>query len=300
MAIKILGLDSFADRPIAGRVGIFGSVATFKTSSIVQTWPRKFGDRDKMVIFSFPGEKGWETIPRNEPDLVPIIWEVDDPDRISPHQVVKEVEATITKVLAGEYGKVTTFAGDGAHKLYPWYFRRALADKLANPPKSWDGDEDKLFGPSYGQAHLDYGHLMTKILSSNVPYAVMTFWESMEPDNPKDRSRDATRHAFPDLPGMMARNAAGEFSAMLFAEVTLPDMRGRSRGTWLTRPEGRVWGAHIKVPPEVGQRIPVRIPQDFCVLQQYMMGQHEEAAEYVKTHYPPMQLHSPIGNAAKK
>ena len=279
--------DSYSDRPVASRVALFGPPATFKTTAIVKTWPRQHGDRDKLAILSYPGEKGWETIPRDDPDLLPFVWEIEDPEKISPHQIVKEVESTTARILAGEFGKVATFAGDGAHKLYQWYLMRAHQDRIANPPRDWDGDEDKLLGPAYGQAHKDYGLYMTRLLSAKVPYVVVTFWQSMEKDDPDDLRRRAPKHIFPDLPGQMAKNIVGEFSAVMFCEATPPDMRGRSRGFWLTRPEGRVWGACIKVPPEIGQNIPVRIPQHFDVLQKYMAGEHEAADKLAREIQPP-------------
>lgn len=293
MPIVRLSSNVDLDRPIASRVALFGPPATFKTTAIVQSWPRKFGDRDKLVIFSLPGEKGWETIPRNESDIIPLIWEIEDPAKARPHQVIKEVEEAAAKVAAGEYGKAATLALDGAHKLYPWYFQRAFLDRVANPPPNWDGDEEKLVGPSYGIAHREYGLFMSKILASTIPYIVVTFWESMEKDDPQNKSRDAKRFAYPDLPGQMARNAVGEFSACLFCEATAANIKGEARGYWLTRPEGRVKGACIKVPHEIGRKIPTRIPQHFEVLQRYMVGDDKGAAELARKVQPPPVMVNP-------
>jgi len=287
MPFKRLEVDS--TKPVASRVALFGPPASFKTTAIVTTWPRVYEDRDTMVVLSLPGEKGWETIPRNEPTLVSLVWEVEDIAKVSPHAVVKEVESTIAQAVSGTYGKITTLALDGAHKLYPWYLQRALLDKVANAPQGWDGDEEKLVGPAYGQAHKDYGLLLTKVLASTVPYIVVTFWQSLEKDDADDLRRRAPKHIFPDLPGQMAKNVVGEFSATLFCETTPADMQGRSRGTWLTRPEGRVWGACIKVPPEIGKKIPVRIPQHFGVLQAYMAGKDQDAGALIQTLFPRVQ-----------
>ena len=268
-----------SDRPVASRVAIYGPTGKFKTTSIIKTWPRTYKDHEKIAILSYPGEKGWGTIPRDDPEIVASVWEIDDIEKVNPHAVIKEVEKFTADAAASN---VATFAGDGAHKLYPWYFRRALLDKIANAPKGWDGDEDKLFGPTYGQAHNDYGLYMTKLLSSTIPYVVVTFWDSLERLDPENTSRSAPKGQYPDLPGVMARNVGGEFSATLYAEATEPDMRGRSRGFWVTRPEGRIRAACIKVPPGIGEKIPVRIPQHFDVLQMYMSGNSVGATELAK------------------
>lgn len=283
MPYTVLGPHTNSDRPVASRVGLFGPVGTFKTTSIVETWPRKAHGGEKLVILSCPGEKGWETIPRNDPDLVPLIWEIEDMEKVSPHQVIKDVESAIAQAVSGAFGPVTTFALDGAHKLYPWYFERAFKDKLDNPPKNWDGDEEKMVGPAYGQSHRDFGKILAKLSAARIPYLVCTFWDSEERDDPKDKRRDAPTHIFPDLPGKMAKNVVGEFGAMLYCETTLPDLQGRSSGAWLTRREGRVWGASIKVPPVVAKQIPVRFPQHFEVLQRYMSGDAVGAADLTKT-----------------
>ena len=299
MPYTVLGPSTSSDRPVASRVGLFGPVGTLKTTSIVETWPRKGHGGETLVILSCPGEKGWETIPRGEKDLIPLIWEVEDLDKVSPHKVIKEVESAIAQAVSGAYGPITTFALDGCHKLYPWYFERALADKIASPPKDWDGDEDKLAGPAYGQAHKDFGLMLAKLSAAKVPHLVCTFWDSEERDDPKDRRRTAPTHLFPDLPGKMAKNVVGEFGAMLYCETTLPDPRGRSRGAWLTRREGRVWGASVKVPPAIGQTIPVRIPQHFEVLQRYMNGDAVGAAEFAKRVQPVPSVLVPLRQGGK-
>lgn len=276
MPFKQLGKDS--DRPVASRVALVGPPNSLKTTAIVKTWPRQYQDRDTLVILSYPGEKGWETIPRDEPNLISLVWEVEDSTKpLTPTVVVREVESVTAQVLSGAYGKVATFAGDGAHKLYQWYFQQALAEKIANAPRDWDGNEETFVGPAYGQAHKDYGLYLTKILSSSVPYAVMTFWQGLDREDPLNLSKKAPRAYFPDLPGMMARNAVGEFSATLFSEVSKPEMSGLVRGSWITRIEGIHQGIGIKVNPDIAQKIPVRIPQHFGVLQRYMAGDAEGA-----------------------
>ena len=45
--------------------------------------------------------------------------------------------------------------------------------------------------------------------------------------------------------------------------------------TWQLRPAGAVWGAAVKAPKEVVERLPVTIPQDFTVLEQALQGAWE-------------------------
>ena len=252
-----------------------------KTSSIIKPvaqggWPRT--EEAKLAILSYPGEKGYDTIPRDDPTVLPFIFEFADIEKLSPFEVVHKVESATAAVLSGKYGTIMTFAGDGGHKLYEWYFQRAFLDKLNNPPKGWDGNEEKMVGPAYGQAHKDYGLYMTKLLTSSVPYAVVTFWNGLDKIDPLNPDKNAPRAYFADLPGLMGRRVGGEFSAALFAETLPADQQGFMIGRWVTKIEGHLQGIGIKVDPRIAQNIPRRIPQHFGILQAHMSGDHVRAA----------------------
>lgn len=271
MAFKRLSGDRL---PPARRVLISGAPNTLKTTSLL-TWPKP------LHIVSYPGEKGYETIPVNVEGVHPYVWEIDDITKVSPAAVVREVETLTMEILSGKHGEVKTFAGDGLHKLYGWYYQMVFDDLLtqASQRKTWDGNEEGLRGPAYGLTHAGadggtFGRYVTKTLATATPYIVMTLWEGATKDNPEDTSRNAPKHIFPDLPGMAAKRIVGEFGAVVYSTVTTPvaDPQGQLVGSWQLRPESRVWGVGAKVPPEIGRTLPVRCPQDFQVLEDLLTG----------------------------
>lgn len=91
------------------RALLVGPPNSWKTSSLA-TWPRP------MVIVSYPGEKGTGAIPQGD-GIKAFVWRVDEVTQGSV-QAVAEIEALTTNILAGKYGQIQTFAGDGIHKLY--------------------------------------------------------------------------------------------------------------------------------------------------------------------------------------
>ncbi|MEK6879083.1 MAG: hypothetical protein AABY22_05715, partial [Nanoarchaeota archaeon] len=60
------------DSTVARRVLIVGAPGSMKTTSLL-TWPKP------LHILSYPGEKGWETIPTNLEGVKAYVWDVDDP-----------------------------------------------------------------------------------------------------------------------------------------------------------------------------------------------------------------------------
>lgn len=270
MAFKRLSGD---DRlPPARRVLISGAPNTLKTTAML-SWPKP------IHIVSYPGEKGYETIPTGVDGIHSYVWQIDDITQVSPAAVVREVETLTMEILSGKYGEVKTFAGDGLHKLYGWYYQAMFNDLLstASARKDWDGDEEKIRGPAYGMTHGgadggSFGRYVTKTLQTLTPYVVMSLWEGATKDDPDDRRRTAPKHIFPDLPGMAAKRIVGEFGACLYSTVTLPDPQGRISGQWQLRPEGQVWGAGVKVSKEIAMKLPAKIPQDFLVLEELLSG----------------------------
>jgi hypothetical protein len=258
------------NRQPGSRVAIFGAPNTLKTTAML-TWPKP------LVILLYPGEKGWDTIPRDRDDIIPLIWEID-PEKASWSQLCSEVEKTTWRAIAGEFtgGKQPqTLALDGLHKLYHCYLKREFTDLVlaAQSNARSNQDPEAYRGPSYGRAHDVFGHYVTKTLQSSVPWIVASLWEGRIKDNPDDTTRTAKRHIFPDLPGEMGKNIVGEFaSGILYSEVGLPDPLGRVKGTWLTKKSGDIWGVGLKCPAEIAERIPARIPQTWEALTKALSG----------------------------
>lgn len=273
MPFKTLALDSRL--PPASRVLISGPPNSFKTTSIVETWPRP------NHLVSYPGEKGYETIPVGEEGLFPYIWQVEDVSKVNAASVLREVEQATADIISGKYGDVTTFAGEGLHKLYGWHYTAALDDLLAGDSKGVG--EEALRGPAYGRAHASFMAYITKVLQSTVPYVVMTLWEGTTKDDPENRSKNAPSHIFPDLPGQLAKRIVGEFGVVLYSQVSLPGLDGRVKGQWQLRPEGKVWGVGVKAAPEIAKNLPGKMIQDFRLLKMLLAGASQaEAVEWYK------------------
>jgi hypothetical protein len=235
------------------RVLISGPPNTLKTTATM-TWP---AHRQHV---SYPGEKGFETIPRNDPSVTPWVWETED--KLTPHSVVQQIETLTTEILAGKHGECQTFVGDGIHKLYGWYFERAWMDL---------GQTEETVGRAYGAAHKAFSAYLNRVLQNPVPYVVMTVWEGRTKDDPDNKSKQAPTHIFPDLPGEMAKRIVGEFSVVLYAECDPPDPQSRIKARWQVRPAGKVWGVGAKLPPDMAAKLPSRIePPDFKVLAPYL------------------------------
>ena len=241
------------------RVLISGPPNSRKTTSL-HTWPRP------NHIMSYPGEKGHDSIDLTMEGIHAYIWEFDEVTKVSPAAVVTEIENTTWKILGGkQYGPITTFSGDGLHKLYGWYYLRARNElEGANIP------DDTKDARAYGMAHDDFTLYLTKVNQSKVPYVVFTVWDGKEPDSPELKSKSPT-HIFPDLPGKMAKRIMGEFSVVLYANVGLPKGPGQSApAMWQLQPAGSVWGAGVKIPARLAMGLPQTVPQDWATLEKLL------------------------------
>lgn len=246
------------------RVLVSGPPNSRKTTSLM-TWPHS-EQEGFLHIVNYPGEKGYDTLDLDDPWLKPYIWQVDDPTKTPPHTVVKEVEESTWQILAGKHGKVATFAGEGLHKLYGWYYHRALVNLTQG-----GADEEKVGGRAFGQAHEDFLGYLTKVCASNAPYIVFTVWVGREKDDPTNLDRKAPSHIWPDLPGQLAQRILGEFSVTLYAQVgQKPAPDKPAPAWWQIRPGGQVWGAAVKAPPRVAVKLPERVAQSFTALRKVL------------------------------
>lgn len=245
---------------VGRRVLVSGPPNSRKTSSLM-TWPRP------IHILSFPGEKGHSSIPLDEPGVSAYVWEDEDVTKYSPTAVVNEVESATWKILAGKSGEIVSFAGDGLHKLYGWYYGKARADLQA----SSNLPDDVIDARAYGLAHDNFTLYLTKVAHSTVPFVVFTVWEGKELDD--SDAKKGPSHIYPDLPGKMAKRIMGEFSVVVYSEVGLPPAPDKpAPATWQLLPSGKVWGAGVKIPAKLAQKLPAKIAQDFPTLQKVLQG----------------------------
>ena len=254
------------------RVMLWGRPNTFKTTAIVQTWPRP------AHFISLPGEKGYETIPDVD-GITSHVWQVEDLALVSPVAVLREMEEITAQVLGRKHGPVTTLAVEGLHKVYDYAYDAALNDLLAGDKK--DQGAEAFRGPAYGIAHKTVMRYLNKVAAANVEYLVMTCWEGDKKDDPKSRQKDAPTHKAPQLPGQLADAITGEFGVSIRSTIR---RKGPQEivGQWQLLPDGQVQGCAVKVPLAIAKGLPRTMPQDFRLLQLLLQGvpQAEAAQRY--------------------
>jgi hypothetical protein len=254
MPFVVLNADSW--KKGLSRALIVGPPNSRKTTSLL-TWPGPQG------IVSYPGEKGYASIPVGRDGLTAYVWEDDVVTKTSPTALVKEIETCTFDLLARKTEPLTTFCGDGLHKLYGAYINEASNGAYA----AGDDFEAKL----YSRAHESFLHYLNRVMHSKVPYVVFTCWDGKEADNPEAGSKSPT-HIYPDLPGKMAKRIMGEFSVVLYASVSPPIPGQPQKATWQLQPGGKVWGAGVKLPPDIAAKLPKEVAQDWSALEPMLLA----------------------------
>jgi hypothetical protein len=252
---------------------ISGAPLTFKTTSSL-SWPggpRWDGEPKSMIHVSLPGEKGWETVPLSAtvPEITPdgglyqMLWEEEDVTKTSPHAIIRAVQDgignAVGKALKEWKGRRWSLVIEGLHKMYGWHYQARFRDLQEGSAYKKDPDDDKISGRAFGLAHDSYQGWVHQVLSWPIPYVLGTIWEGSTKDDPSNLSKNSPSHIFPDLPGMMAKRIVGEFTVVLYSEVSLPDPKGRQRGKWTVKPQGKIWGVGVHLPPEIAAKVPSTI-----------------------------------------
>jgi len=246
------------------RVLIQGPPNSLKTTALLGLpRHREAGDDGCCCIVSLPGEKGYATLPTDQPDLKCYIWESDAAEKTSSASVVAQVEALVFGLLAGKQGSLVSLGLDGYHKFYGYILDSVTGGAF------FKGEEfdTKL----YARSHEQFNWFHERVMSSLVPYAWFTAWDGREADKPELKSASPT-HIFPDFPGKMAKRIMGEFPIVMYSNIKWGELGKLESATWQLRPHGSVWGAAVKAPLEVIEKLPVSIPQDFKVLEQVLQG----------------------------
>ena len=211
-----------------------------------------------VIVQSYLMEKGYSSIQGVNRAFVPRDF---DPLEVPNWQsVINDTQKLTAEIISGKYGECKTFAGDGLHKLFEAY----LAAATGGASIRGEEFEAKLY---MNAANRFFGYV-NMVYNSKVPIAVFTVWDGLEKDNPEDRDKHATSHIFPELPGKSAKRIMGEFAVALGTKI---EGTGKAaRYLWQTKPQGRVWGAGMKIPVEVYEKIPDFVTQDYNVLAPYL------------------------------
>ena len=239
-----------------------------KTTSI-RTWP------GPVHVQVFPKEKGSSSLPFRTTDGQEIIGYIPDDIDVTKAQdwrkLAADLRTTTVDILAGKFGPVTTFFGDGLHKAYQVF----LAEITGGANYTGEEFDAKL----YSKAHAQFWEYVDMVQASGVPYVGFTCWDGLEQDNPQDDSKEGKKrkHLYPDLPGQAAKKIMGEFSLVLNAGIE--GVGSAARYYWQTQPGGLVWGAGMKLPIEVSQKLklPREVDQDWTALDKKIVKAIDEA-----------------------
>jgi len=255
-------------QPAGSRVLLFGPPNSLKTTCLLQL-------PQPNHIISVPGEKGYDTIPADDPGIKPYIWRTEDASKLSPFKVVSEMEEIVTQIRAGKFGEARSICLDGVHKAYDWFYAKALMGLMiaAENKGAKNVDEELFRGPAYGVAHNEFGLWLTRLLQSKTEYVWITTWEADKKDDPKSKQRDAMTHIFPDLPGQLGKRIVGEVSAVLYCKTTLDLVSGRLKGKWQLKPDMKVHGVGVKVDPKIATALPAEMDMDFPKLIALLRGE---------------------------
>lgn len=237
----------------ARRVLLSGPPNSGKTTSL-RTFPKPMG------YVAYPGEAGLSALDRT--DVVVASWgDLDITKGVDWSTLLKEVKQTTADMIAGKYGEIKTFVGDGLHKLFGLFLNVVTGGASAT---SLDFDP-KLYADAGKQFFL----YLDRVKQSPIETVVFTVWDGAEKDDPDAKDKDTQKHIFPELPGKAAKLIMGEFSVALAS--TVQGVGAGAKYLWQTRPMGKVWGCGIKAPTGIASKIETFVPQDWGALQRVLL-----------------------------
>jgi len=255
------------------RVLINGEPNSGKTTSLL-TFP------SPRVVMNFPGEKGYDTLPQDNPETMVRVYA---PDKLAVKansaQILAEVEKATVQLLA-TLG-LQTFCGDGLHKLmaYAMDAMSGGAYFAGDPTQTASGANPDVLDPRvFGQAERWlFGYLNT-VMQSPVPYVVFTCWDADKPERKASKAKgekwsDIPTHRMPALFGQTSKSIMGEFSVVVHASKgmidpkAVPPVKG---WRWQTKPDLDVFGCSIKAPQGISEKIPKFVPASWPELSKYL------------------------------
>lgn len=228
MPVTIISNKSTEASPIKSRGLIIGSPNTGKTS-LLETITE-----DKVIVFSYPDEKGIKSIPQDKENIIALcpVYETL-PEEATPQDhfnlSMEKYQVTLQttrQILAGKYGEGDIFFGDGLSKFYEIILDLTAKGKYLRG-LAFD-DKGDYTTRIYGQAHVLFKNYLSEVyLNGTFKYIIMTCWEKLshEDENASDQEkRDNLRHGrrvwLPALPGQMANLSSGEFDWCIRAGFT--------------------------------------------------------------------------------
>ena len=269
------------------RMLIQGPPNSNKTGSVCQTWPRP------LHIQVMPGELGDATIPRGHPDIFPYIWAQDPIEQLTSAAVIAAVEKQTWGILSTP--GIETFCPDGCHKLYDYYLDDVSGGQLFRGEKLGSETDPYVGANMYNRARKRFMQYVKRVNASPVKHVVWLCWDGREADDPSKGFKGQS-HIFPNLPGAAAKEFMGEFGLVVHSRIQwgLRPPKGRAPAKWQLLPEGDVWGASVKAPIEVIEKLPALCDQDYAILKKLL----EDAWQSVASVPAPPTVPAPAGKPA--
>lgn len=260
------------------RVLITGETGAGKTHAF-RTFP---GPKFVMV---FPGEKGADTLLKGDgspvdSDMVVRYWENAERAEISS-AIIEQVRKETIAALRGDYGAITTFCGDGLHKLNGYVLDALSGGQFfaGREVKTASNQNPDVFDPRvFGQAErwlFDYLSLVNQ--ARKLPYAVFTAWDADKAVRKASKDlgekwQDMPTAKMPALFAGASRNVIGEFGVVLHASVGKVEGVEGNVHRWQTKADSKVIGCQVKAPSEVVSAIPKFVRADWRELAKYLEG----------------------------
>jgi hypothetical protein len=230
-----------------------------------------------LGIISLPGEKGFDSIPHDDPEIIPYVWQLGENEKLDSTRVVKQVFDLSTDLIAGKHGEITTFVGDGLHKFFEY-----IMDDVTDG--AWFAGAE--FEPKlYALAYRRFEEYLSKVMHSIIPVVIFTIWDGDAADRKKrqgEKASDVPTSIMPDLPGQAARKIMGEFSMVVHQSLRQPKPGEKPVAYWQTSPSTEIKGCGIKGPIHITSKIPQFIPADYAAFDKLWrdleLGVNQQAA----------------------
>src|SRR2546428_2225012 len=244
---------------------IAGPPNSRKTSSLL-TWT-KAARPGRVHIVSCPREAGWETIPTDNPLVVPHIMTVPyelgkGSELINWKAVVDSIESKCVEIVTGKHGDVSTIAIDGLQR-----YGEAVLGWMSGGAIFTDAAFNGIV--AYSRAKTYISEFMLKLMSTPINYVAFTCWVDYEKDkktdedSPKMGGPKAPRHIWPSLFGALAKDVVGMVS-------TVAAVVENNQYQWQTKAAGDIQGAGLEGAPETVTKIPLKVPQDYPTLERLL------------------------------
>lgn len=239
---------------------LIGPPDSGKTSSF-PTWP---GPR---AVFTCPGELGASTL-QETPEQH--IWTFRKEGKETEKDLVQQFRKELD--LAVGSGKYQAVFLDGLSALYQTIYKMHEAE---------GGDARSFFWKSEQLLF----EILGEVIGSRTPYVCCTVWPAPQEDDPIQAEAAAKqglvvpKHFLPDIPGKNApTRLLGKFGVKANCKPGTQIAPGKfSSGKWLLRNQGTSYGAGMKLPIHIAEKVPTEVEANWSKLEALVLGLAKEA-----------------------